>query len=81
MLTASQTRALVLKTFEGAVALMGHTHKHPAELKAQVCSPGGTTIAGLRVMERHGVRAGIMETLIACHEKELKLEQAEKSTV
>lgn len=70
-LNAQESRELVLQTFEGAVALLRQTGKHPAELKAQVSSPAGTTIEGLRVMEGKGVRGALMETLIACYQKGL----------
>jgi pyrroline-5-carboxylate reductase len=72
-LTALESREVVLQTFLGAVALMAETGKHPAELKLQVCSPGGTTISGLKAMEEAGVRAGILATLVACYEKASKL--------
>ncbi len=68
-LSAQESRELVLKTFEGAVGLVRQTGKHPAELKAQVSSPGGTTIEGLRVMEQRGLRGILMDTLIACYQK------------
>jgi pyrroline-5-carboxylate reductase len=71
--TSEESRDIVLKTMEGAVALMRDTGKHPAELKLQIASPGGTTIAGLQVMEEEGVRAGIVHTLMACYEKALNM--------
>ncbi len=52
---------------------MEQSGKHPAELKLQVASPGGTTIAGLKVMEEEGVRSGILSTLNACYEKALNI--------
>ncbi len=67
--SAAQAREIVLETFEGAIALMRATGKHPAELKLQISSPAGTTIAGLKAMEESGVRAGIVQTLAACYEK------------
>jgi pyrroline-5-carboxylate reductase len=72
-LNSKEAREIVLKTMEGAVALLQGSDKHPAELKLHVCSPGGTTIAGLKAMEEAGVRAGILQTLTACHEKALKM--------
>ena len=69
--SSNEAREIVLKTIEGAVALMRESGKHPAELKLQISSPGGTTIAGLKVMEEVGVRSGIIKTLTACYEKAL----------
>lgn len=71
--TSAESREIVLKTLEGAVALMRETGKHPAELKQQISSPGGTTAAGLKTMEEAGVRSGIIKTLTASHEKALKM--------
>jgi pyrroline-5-carboxylate reductase len=71
--TAQDSREYVLKTMEGAVALMRESGKHPAELKLNISSPGGTTIAGLKVMEEQGVRSGIIHTLIASYEKALNM--------
>jgi pyrroline-5-carboxylate reductase len=67
--TAHDSKEFVLQTMEGAIALMRKTGKHPAELKLNVSSPGGTTIEGLRVMEEKAVRSGIIHTMIACYEK------------
>ena len=66
---AQSATALVMQTFKGALALMEGSGKHPAELQAEICSPGGTTIEGLRMMEKCGVRSGVIETLIACYKK------------
>jgi len=67
--TAEESKEIVLKTIEGALALMRGSGKHPAELKLQIASPGGTTIAGLKVLEEKGVRSGIVHALVACYEK------------
>ncbi len=71
--TAQEAREFVLKTMEGAVALMRESGKHPAELKLNIASPGGTTIAGLKVLEEEGVRPGIVRAMVACHEKALNM--------
>lgn len=70
---AKMSREIVLETLKGAIALIQESGKHPAELKLQIASPGGTTIAGLKVMEEKGVRAGILSTLNACYEKSLDI--------
>nr|CAH7716323.1 unnamed protein product [Callosobruchus chinensis] len=53
-------RAMALEfasqTVLGAAKMVKDTGKHPAELRDEVCSPGGTTITGIHAMERGGVR-------------------------
>lgn len=53
----------------GSAKLVLETGKHPAELKDMVCSPGGTTIEAVRVLEESGFRAAIMDAVDACIEK------------
>lgn len=53
----------VLKTIEGSVRLVQETGKSPQSLRHQVCSPGGTSIVGVEMLESEGVRFGIMEAL------------------
>ncbi len=57
-------RVLAVQTMLGA-ALMAGQKKSFSELKDLITSPGGTTIAGLQVMERAGVRGVLMETIRA----------------
>lgn len=57
----------------GSAKLVLETGSHPAELKDMVCSPGGTTIQGLRVLEEKGMRGAVMDALLACVEQSRKL--------
>ena len=60
-------------TVIGAGELMLATHQHPGALKDAVCSPGGSTIAGVRALENHGFRAAAMEAVIATYNRNKEL--------
>lgn len=53
----------------GSAKMVLETGKHPAELKDMVCSPGGTTIEAVRVLEEKGMRSAIFEAMKACTKK------------
>ena len=53
----------------GSAKLVLESNQHPGALKDAVCSPGGATIQGVRALENHGFRAGVMEAVIAAYEK------------
>ena len=53
----------------GSAKMVLETGKHPGELKDMVCSPGGTTIQAVRVLEEKGMRAAVMDAMDACIEK------------
>ena len=57
--------ALAFQTLLGSARLLVESDDGPAALRAAVTSPGGTTAAGLRELERHGVRAAFLDAVHA----------------
>ena len=53
----------------GSAKLLLETGKHPGELKDMVCSPAGSTIQAVRVLEEKGFRGAVTDAVIACIEK------------
>ena len=60
-------------TMTGAAEMYLQTRTHPGALKDAVCSPGGSTIVGLRALEQHGFRGAVMDCVIETYEKNKKL--------
>lgn len=75
-LTAEDARELVVGTFAGSGELLSATGLAPDALRAEVTSPGGTTAAGLGVLEHHGVRAAFVEAVAAATERSRQLGRA-----
>ena len=72
-LSREVSRQLVVGTFEGSAALLVATGESPEELRAQVTSPGGTTAAGIRMLESRAVRAAFLEAVAAAAERSRQL--------
>ena len=60
-------------TMAGSAEMYLHTKQHPGALKDAVCSPGGSTIAGLRALEQHAFRAAVMDCVIAAYNRNKEL--------
>lgn len=65
--------AAAAQTLGGAARMQQETGLHPAVLRDQVTSPGGTTIAGIAAMEHEGVRTALGEAVLAAYRRGAEL--------
>jgi pyrroline-5-carboxylate reductase len=68
-LPRATARALTTQLLVGSAQLLAQTGDLPEVLRANVTSPGGTTAAGLHALERHGVRAAILDAVISATQR------------
>lgn len=66
-------RALAAQTVMGAAKMVLDTQKHPGQLKNEVESPGGTTIAGTSALEANGFRHAVISAVTAAAERSTEL--------
>jgi pyrroline-5-carboxylate reductase len=64
---------LIVQTALGAAVMLRDSGEHPVQLREAVTSPGGTTIAAIRELERHGVRAALIAAIEAAHARSVEL--------
>ena len=64
---------LVVQTFYGAATMLRETGEHPSVLRENVTSPGGTTVAALRTLDDHKVRAAFISALEAARDRSAEL--------
>jgi pyrroline-5-carboxylate reductase len=72
-LTRETSLRLISQSLLGAAKLCLKGEKQPAELRAMVTSPGGTTLAGLKVLEERKLREALMETVEAATKRSAEL--------
>lgn len=65
--------AYAAATMEGAAQMLLQTGEHPGNLKDAVCSPGGSTIAGIQVLEKEGFRGAVIDCIIAAYKRNKEL--------
>ncbi len=68
---------LVVQTLYGAATMLKETGEHPTVLREQVSSPGGTTMAAVRELDDHKVRAAFLTAIEAAAQRSAKLAAGE----
>jgi pyrroline-5-carboxylate reductase len=64
---------LIVQTAIGSAIMLRDSGEHPVQLREAVTSPGGTTIAAIRELENHGVRAAMLSALEAARDRSREL--------
>jgi pyrroline-5-carboxylate reductase len=64
---------LIIQTMVGSAKMLRDTGRHPVELREAVTSPGGTTIAAVRVLEEQRVRAAFLNAIEAAQRRSVEL--------
>lgn len=72
-LTRQVALQLAAQTVKGAATMQINTGTHPATLKDQVCSPGGTTIAAVEALEKNGFRYAVMSAVAAAAQRSAQM--------
>jgi pyrroline-5-carboxylate reductase len=60
---------MVIQSAVGAAVMLRDSGDHPVMLREAVTSPAGTTISAIRELERHGVRAAVIEAIEAARDR------------
>ncbi len=65
----AQAYKMAAQAVYGSAKMVMELDKHPGELKDMVCSPAGSTIEAVRVLEEKGMRSAVIEAMYACAKK------------
>lgn len=76
-LPRSTATEMVVQTLYGAATMIRETGEHPSILREQVSSPGGTSVAALRALEDHKVRAAFLTAIEAAARRSAELSAGE----
>ncbi len=79
-MSETTAKQFIIQTLVGAGATMKKTGKPAAQLRKEVTSPGGTTEAGIRALNNHGVKEALQECIMQAYQqsKKLRVETEEK---
>jgi pyrroline-5-carboxylate reductase len=72
-LPKEQARMYIASTMAGAAEMLLTTGKEPAQLKQEVCSPGGSTLEGIRALEEHDLRCASADCIMAAYKRNIEL--------
>ncbi len=75
-LSRNDALAFATQTIKGAAHMIAITDKHPEQLKNEVCSPGGSTIQGVKALEDGALRATCMNAVMAAYQKNKDLKKS-----
>ncbi len=77
-LSRKDAQLFAAQTVAGAAQMVMQSGVHPEQLKNEVCSPGGSTIQGVRALEQHAFRSACMEAVLAAFVKTQELGEVQK---
>jgi pyrroline-5-carboxylate reductase len=72
-LARDKARGLAVQTIKGTIAMLEADNLHPALMKEMITSPGGTTIAGLVILDERGFKGNVIRALEAAQARSKEL--------
>jgi pyrroline-5-carboxylate reductase len=70
---------LIIQSAVGSAKMLTGSTEHPVLLREAVTSPGGTTINAIRELEKHGVRAALLDAIEAARDRSVELGKAHEA--